>query len=220
MSTHPAFICDGDSGTTNYSHRTPRKVLRRVEHDPPSALAWVPLRPLTTARMAAAWAAARWASRQSGNPAAGPEADGRRTCRASPHTAQDRPAPFELERGARPGWHQRWTWTLALCSRSGSKIVLQAAHRPAWVPWRINFSPLTRQMKCYTGTCAPGRSCRFTLSRARARAGRRRASARTRSTSAASACRHRRRPSAAPCASGAVRTRSRRAVRARAARGP
>jgi hypothetical protein len=55
-------MCDGDSGTTNYSQRTPRKVLRRLEHDPPSALAWVPLRPLTTARMAAAWAAARRAA--------------------------------------------------------------------------------------------------------------------------------------------------------------
>src|ERR687892_2335582 len=69
-----------------------------------------------------------------------------------------------------------------------------------------------------TGTCGPG-SRRLALSRARARAARLRASAQTTSTSAASACRHRRRPSAAPYASDAARTRSRRALRARAARG-
>ena len=73
---------------------------------------------------------------------------------------------YEVDRGDRPGRHQRWTRTRAVssvtgsrrttmsvlppCSRSGSKTALQAAHRPAWVPWRISDSPLIHQMKCYT----------------------------------------------------------------------
>jgi hypothetical protein len=31
----------------------------------------------------------------------------------------------------------------------GSKI-LQTAHRPAWVPWRISYSPLIHQIICHT----------------------------------------------------------------------
>ena len=32
----------------------------------------------------------------------------------------------------------------------GSKTALQAAHRPAWAPWRISYSPLIHQMICHT----------------------------------------------------------------------
>jgi hypothetical protein len=45
------------------------------------------------------------------------------------------------------------------CSRSGSETVLQV-HRHAWVPWRISYSPLIHQMKCYT-KCLKSRTERF-----------------------------------------------------------
>ena len=64
----------------------------------------------------------------------------------SPHTAQASASAYEVDRGDRPGRHQRWTRTrvvspvagsrrtttlmLPPCSRSGSKTALQAAHRP------------------------------------------------------------------------------------------
>src|SRR5918996_900210 len=64
----------------------------------------------------------------------------------SPHTAQASASAYEVDRGVRPGRHQRWTRTrvvspvtesrrttilvLPPCSRSGSKTAWQAAHRP------------------------------------------------------------------------------------------
>src|SRR5918999_1419512 len=64
----------------------------------------------------------------------------------SPHTAQASASASEVDRGDRPGRHQRWTRTrvvspvagsrrttmlvLPPCSRSGSKTALQAAPRP------------------------------------------------------------------------------------------
>ena len=65
----------------------------------------------------------------------------------SPHTAQASASAYEVDRGDRPGGHQRWTRTrivslpvagsrrtmmlvLPPCSRSGSKTVSHAAHRP------------------------------------------------------------------------------------------
>jgi hypothetical protein len=77
--------------------------------------------------------------------------------RVSPHTAQASASAYEVDRGVRPGRHQRWTRTrvvspvagsrrttilvLPPCSRSGSKTALQAAHRPAcrcrgWTRWK------------------------------------------------------------------------------------
>jgi hypothetical protein len=62
------------------------------------------------------------------------------------HTAQASASAYEVDRGDRPGRHQRWTRTRAVtsvtgsrrttmlalppCSRSGPKTALQAAHRP------------------------------------------------------------------------------------------
>jgi hypothetical protein len=77
--------------------------------------------------------------------------------RVSPHTAQASASAYEVDRGDRPGRHQRWTrarvispvagsrrttmLVLPPCSRSGSKTALQAAHRPAcrcsrWTRWK------------------------------------------------------------------------------------
>ena len=66
--------------------------------------------------------------------------------RVSPHKDQPSASPYGVDRRDRPGRHQRWTRTrvvspvagsrrttmlvLPPCSRSGSKTVSQAAHRP------------------------------------------------------------------------------------------
>ena len=86
---------------------------------------------------------------------------------APPHTAQASASAHELDRGYRPGRHQRWTRARVIspvagsrrtttvmlppCSRSGSKTVLQGRGTgPAGIPWRISYSPLIQQMRCYT----------------------------------------------------------------------
>ena len=57
-----------------------------------------------------------------------------------------------LEAPIEDWWRDRGATMLVLlpCSRSGSKTALLAAHRPAWVPWRIGYSPLIHQVKWYT----------------------------------------------------------------------
>jgi hypothetical protein len=114
---------------------------------------------------------------------------------------------------------------LLFCApRGSSRRDRAAAHRsgPRHSPAPCCFAailagPVALGRRVHAGR---GGTRRLALSRARARADRLRALAQTTSTSAASACRHRRRRSVAPCASGVARTRSRRAVRARAARVP
>jgi hypothetical protein len=75
---------------------------------------------------------------------------------------------YEVDRGDRPGRHQRWTRTRAVifgdgvaanprcwCCRPARGPDRRPRCRPrtgpAWVPWRISYSPLIHQMKCYTG---------------------------------------------------------------------
>ena len=82
------------------------------------------------------------------------------------HTAQASASAYEVDRGERPGQHQRWTRTrvvspvarsrrtttlmLPPCSRSGSATVLQAAHRRLGTLENPAISPLIHKMKCYT----------------------------------------------------------------------